>query len=109
MTGPGGTRYTIAPGPEWTGLAAGWPVRLVTRETEPGHLWVEKEHLERDGRPVVQAHLVCGNCDQSVICLAPDAGSPGYLLDVAQMQAGVLAHIRQCHEPSLSPTASAAV
>lgn len=85
-------------------MAAGWPVRAVLRETEPGHLLAEKEHLERAGRPLSQVHLECGNCGQSVACLVPDTDRPGYLLDVAKLQAGVLAHIRQSHEPATMPT-----
>lgn len=95
--------YTIAPGPEWTSLAAQWPVRAVIRATEPGHLYVEKEHLERAGEPVHQVHLVCGNCDQSVTCLSPDTAQPGYLTDAAKLQAGVLAHIRRSHAPDEPP------
>lgn len=92
--------YTLAPGPEWTSAAVLWPLRAVARATDPGHVTVEYMHTERAGEPFQQVHLVCaqGGCDQSVACLIPDATRPGYTLDVAVIQAGVLKHIRQCHE-----------
>jgi hypothetical protein len=97
-------RYTLAPGKEWTDVAATWPVRAVSRQTEPGHFLVDKEHLERGGAPFTQTHLIClyQDCGQSVICLAPDITRPGYRLDVATIQAGVLAHIRVCHEKAVT-------
>ena len=97
-------RYTLAPGKEWTDVAATWPVRVVSRETEPGHHLVQLGHLERGGEALTQIHLIClyHDCGQSVVCLAPDADLPGYRVDVATMQAGVLAHIRVCHEAAVT-------
>ena len=95
-------RYTLAPGPEWTDAAASWQVRAVSRETEPGHHLVDLGHLERDGRPLTQTHLTCATCGQSVACLAPDVDEPGYVLTVAQLQAGILRHIRECHEQAVT-------
>jgi hypothetical protein len=89
--------YSLAPGPEWTSRAATWTLRAAVRQTEPGHVLTDYIHLDNGGRPYTQTHLVCGECDQSVVCLIPDAGRPGYVLDVALIQAGVLRHIRECH------------
>jgi len=89
MSQPGG--YTIAPGEEWTGLAAAWPVIVASRATEPGHL---------KGK-VTQLHLCCAWCPDlpSVFCLNPDSSKPfGYRVAVKDMLAAVLAHIRRSHE-----------
>ncbi len=86
--------YTLAPGPEWTSLAATWPVRCVSRGTEPGH------HLG----PRSQTHLVCQDCGQSAYCLSPDATAPGYVVSVAEILAGVLAHIREAHPSRVIPS-----
>jgi hypothetical protein len=97
-------RYTLAPGKEWTDVAATWPVRVVSRETEAGHHLVDLGHMERAGAPLTQIHLICLylDCGQSVCCLAPDADQPGYRLDVATLTAGVLSHIRVCHEQAVT-------
>jgi hypothetical protein len=97
MTQPGG--YTIAPGEEWTGQAATWPVVLVPRETEAGH-WLTDVVPAKPQTPLVQLHLCCAKCDDhpSVFCLSPDAGRPGYRVMCADILAGILAHIRRSHE-----------
>ena len=94
--------YTLAPGPEWTAAAARWSLRAVVRDTEPGHVLTDVVHLDNDGQPFTQTHLVCAKCDQSVVCLIPDSGQPGYLTDAAMIQAGVLRHIRVCHEADVT-------
>lgn len=96
--------YTLAPGAEWTGRAATWPVVLVARHTEPGHHMTSPELNERaaagqDG-PRRQLHLCCARCDSrpSVFCLAPDARDPeGYRVTTADLLSGILAHIRRSH------------
>lgn len=105
MTSPRLGGYTLAPGPEWTGPAATWPLRAVTRETEAGHLMVDKEHLERHGAPLVQVHLTCARDGQSVVCLIPDTSQPGYLTSLSQIQAGILGHLRQCHDAQVDTPA----
>jgi hypothetical protein len=90
--------YSLAPGPEWTEQAFTWLIQAAVRQTEPGHVLTAARHLDRAGQPFTQVHLVCAECDQSVICLTPDLDRPGYVLDVALIQAGVLRHIRECHE-----------
>lgn len=98
---PGG--YTLAPGAEWTDRAATWPAVVVSRETEPGH-WLTS--LEQGARPdraaagkVAQLHLCCARCESrpSVLCLSPDAADEPYVVTVADMLAGMLAHIRASH------------
>lgn len=96
-------RYTLAPGPEWTGLAANWPVRYVIRLTDPSHWITEVVHTDLAGRPVAQAHLVCAQCDQSVWCLHPGSADTayGYVVTSSQILAGILTHVRQ-HHPEAS-------
>jgi hypothetical protein len=94
--------YTLAPGEEWTGIAARWPVTYVSRETDPGHHWTEVTHL--GAPPATQAHLACGECGQSVTCLSPDVTRGAYTLNDETIRAGILRHIRQCHEdPAPTP------
>ena len=99
-------RYTLAPGPEWTDLAGTWPVRYVVRMTDTGHWLTDVVHTELTGRPVAQAHLVCAQCEQSVICLHPGTGASaaGYVITDAQIRAGILAHIRERHEDMTPPS-----
>ncbi len=105
FAGEGGrTAYTVGPSPLIQQAVAQWPVRVVIRDTEPGHMYVEHEHLERDGRPATQAHLVCAVCDQSVACLSPDLDAAPYQVTPGIITSGVLAHLRVCHEDSLPST-----
>lgn len=96
MTQPGG--YTIAPGAEWTGPAAGWPVTLVARETDAGH-WLTDVVPVRPTAPRLQWHLCCVACPArpSVFCLSPDAAAESYRVTWADVLAGILSHIRVCH------------
>ncbi len=89
--------WTMHPDPLWTDAAARWPLRWVSRETEPGHTM-------GGGKP--QWHLVCADivklgrqCDASVHCAVPDSRSgAGYLTTPAEIHAAVMSHIRKCHE-----------
>ncbi len=89
--------WTMHPDPVWTDAAANWPLRWVSRETEPTHLL---------GPSKPQWHLVCGDivktgrpCGQSVHCAVPDADAEaGYMTTPAEILAGVMDHIRKCHE-----------
>src|SRR6516164_8414249 len=56
-------RYTLAPGPEWTDLAASWPLRYVIRMTDRGHWLTDVVHPELSGLSIAQAHLVCARCE----------------------------------------------
>lgn len=88
--------YSIGPGAEWTDKAATWPVLSVSRKTEPGHMYAT---IELGTDSVVATHLCCAECpgEPSVFCLAPNSGEDGYRVTVADMLAGILAHIRRTH------------
>jgi len=86
--------YHLGPGHALTTAAAQWPVLYVRRVTEAGH-----------ARPgVLQAHLVCADCGQSVCCLTPGEGTGSYALTAALIMSGVLAHLKRSHEAALPPT-----
>ncbi len=92
--------YPIGPAGELVAVAQAWPLRWVSRGTEPGHHYADLRGRAR----VYQAHLVCARCDQSVACLSPDVDGAGYELSAGLIVAGVLAHVRQCHEDHLALT-----
>lgn len=74
--------------------AARWPLRWVSRKTEDVH-----EYIRLRGLPAVyQAHLVCYECGQSVACLSPDVERGGYSITDETIRAGIVRHLRQCHE-----------
>ena len=79
-----------------TARASGWPVVLDFRETGPDHIGVDMR--VRPGTR--QAHLACGQCGQSVLCLNTDLdrASSGYQVTPGGITASVAAHMRQCHE-----------
>lgn len=97
--------YTLAPGPEWTGAAAAWPVLIVERITDPAQLGPDGLMLADEfgprpaGSAVPQLHLVCARCEgrPSVLCLSPDTRGPGYTLTPADIQGATLAHLRRSH------------
>lgn len=96
MTQPGG--YTLAPGPGWTDTAATWPVQVVSRETEAGH-WLTDVVPAKPRPPYLQVHLCCTRCAElpSVFCLSPGQEMTGYVTTAADLQAGILGHIRRSH------------
>ena len=93
--------YLLGPGHTWTQAAESWPVRLVRRQTEPGHLYVEAQRLDRNDEPAWQDHLVCEKCGQSVTCLRPAEDREGYVLSTGEISRNVLIHIRHCHEQEI--------
>ena len=104
MTGLKGS-FTLRPPDAYLQVAADWPVRMVSRETEPDHHHVVVSHLERKGKPFRQAHLICMVCSQSVCCLSPDLdGTFGYPTSAGAIQSGVLAHLKVAHEDALPLT-----
>jgi hypothetical protein len=96
MSLPGG--YALTPGQMWTDLAATWPVVTVSRETEPGHFLTDVVPVEPTG-PLTQIHLTCAACggNPSAFCLSADTEGPGYTVTLADLLAGILAHIRRSH------------
>ena len=88
--------YALWPPQELTTLAAGWPVTLVSRETDSVHEYTRLRGLP----PVTQLHFVCMACETrpSVLCVSPDASRPAYQLTGGQLLTGVSAHIRACHD-----------
>jgi len=96
--------FTLRPPDIYMQVASDWPVRMVSRETEPDHHHVTVSHLERQGAALTQAHLVCCLCDQSVCCLSPDTCGPGYQVTGGQVVSGVLAHLKVAHEDALPLT-----
>lgn len=93
---PGG--YTLAPGDEWTSQASGWPVVVVSRETEPGHFLTDIVPVD-PRPPLTQLHVACLACPgfPSVFCLSPDTDRAAYMFTAADVLAGILAHIRRSH------------
>lgn len=78
---------------EKTALAPAWPLTFMVRETQPGHIGVAIPSVG-----IRQAHLTCGLCGQSVICLSPDLSRDGgYQVTVGQISASSAAHICQRH------------
>lgn len=98
-TNPATSGFTLSPGEEWTSRAANWPVRVVSRETEPGH-WLTDVVPAEPRPPITQLHLVCTACpdEPSVFCLSPDISAPSYTVDSARLLAGIVAHLRRSHE-----------
>lgn len=84
--------YALEPAPAVTAAAQGWPLVYVSRETSPNHA---------RGPAVLQPHLVCVACDQSVVCLSPDAAGAGFVLTGGMVTSHVVAHMRQRHEDSV--------
>jgi hypothetical protein len=93
--------YALFPGAEWTGLAHDWPIKMVSRETEPGHWQTDVVHPHLNGKTVWQTHLVCAVCEQSVTPLTVDDSMGPYTITPGQITSGTLAHIRRCHEDAI--------
>jgi hypothetical protein len=88
-------KQPLAPDPALLEVAASRPVRHVSRETSENHA---------RGPGVMQAHLCCPRCDQSVACLSPDTTAGAYVVTSGQISAQVIAHIRQRHPESVPAT-----
>ena len=89
--------YTVAPGDEWTSAAAQAHVYVVSRETT-GPVWRASDFGAYEKyAPLGTMHLACDRCGQSVICLSPDIRGAPYRVSAAEILAGILAHLRQCH------------
>ena len=92
----------IGPDSIWTDAAAHWPIVIVQRETSPGGPDLEGFKLADDlgvyqpDVPLLQWHVVCTECGQSVLCVNPGTGEP-YQFDGGAMLAGILAHLRRSH------------
>jgi len=90
--------YSIGPGEWWTQTASMWPLVLVTRKLGADHMYLTHEHPERES--ITAHHLCCDLCPErpSVFCLSPDSGGESYRVTAADIQAGILAHIRRSHD-----------
>jgi len=89
--------YTVYPGPQWTSAAMDAALFVVSRETEgPVHRASDFGAYETDV-PLGTVHLACDRCGQSVLCLSPDVRGAPYRVSAAEILAGILAHLRQCH------------
>lgn len=99
MTRLGG--YALDVAPEIDKAAADWPIRWVTRETDAVHEFTRLRGLP----PVRQALLVCQLDGQAVACLSPDTAAGEYVVSDAIIRAGIVAHLRQCHEAAVIPAA----
>lgn len=93
--------YQLSPPQAHQELAGSWPVYVDSRETDGPAMLADHLGPRETPGPVTQWHLCCWHCDQSVLCLAPDAAAGSYQVSTAAMSAGVLSHIRQCHEDAL--------
>lgn len=106
---------SIAPGSEWTSAAASWPTVVVTRITqcpegcqEP-HVHGTRRRAHEEGvretdGPLAELHLACARCtdEPSVMCLSPDVNGAPYRVCTADMQSGILAHLRRSHPDVVS-------
>jgi hypothetical protein len=72
----------------FSGTAMEWPVNIEIRPTEPGH---------STGEGIDQAHLVCSQCEQSVLPLSLEVGRRAYVHTPLRIAAAVLRHIREVH------------
>ena len=90
--------WQVGPSLAWMDAAASWPVQVVSRETS-GRVWRADLIGTRQtyGR-VTELHLVCARCEQSVLCLSPDARYEAYRVTGAGMLSGILAHLRVSHD-----------
>lgn len=92
-------KAALQPDSVWTEKASIWPVRIVSRKTEPDRIMTDGS--SPSARPaMLQHHLVCAECpsEPSVICLSPDAELVGYQVSTSDILAGILAHIRRTHD-----------
>jgi hypothetical protein len=80
--------YAIEPDAALVAAALDWPITYVSRETSPNHA---------RGGGVMQAHLICARCEQSVICLSPDTARTAYLIKEGDIAVQVIAHMQQRH------------
>lgn len=88
---------TIAPDSTWTDAATTWPVYVDMRETAD-RVWRASDYGTRKTfRTETELHLRCGTCGQSVLCLSPSVRDESYRVAVADMLAGILAHLRRSH------------
>ena len=83
----------LQPSPAERAAAGEWPLRNVSRETEPGHGL---------GGGVTQLHLVCAwhGCGQSIFCFSPGV-TGSFIVSPDDICARVLAHIRVSHADSV--------
>jgi hypothetical protein len=90
--------YSLGPGTAWTEKATAWPTITVARKVEPDHMYLTHQHPERES--VTAIHICCSECPgrPSVFCLSPDIQAEGYRVTAADIQAGILAHIRRSHD-----------
>lgn len=103
---PGGVILGAQPSAIWADTAATWPVRIVPRGTlpldperdEPRKL-SSHEGTRLTWESLEQLHLCCARCPDlpSVLCVSPDTSGEPYTVMVADMLAGILAHIRRSH------------
>lgn len=87
----------FAPAADITRLAQGWMIRQRNEKTPDDHFRVQVQ-----GKDVsVQDVIDCGSCGRGIFILSPDLDRPGYLVNVAQIQAAVVSHIHTHHPEAL--------
>ena len=91
-------RASLQPDSTWTDKAATWPTVTIARQIDPDHMYLTHEHPDRES--ITAIHICCAECpDQpSVFCLSPDGESESYRVTSADIQSGILAHIRRSHD-----------
>lgn len=72
----------------YEGPVQGWPLELDLRTTGEG---------DDRGAGLHQAHLVCGECRQSVFVLAKDLARGVAVVTLAELGAAVTRHYRESH------------
>lgn len=94
--------YQLSPPQAHQDVAAGWPVYVNEIVTEGPVMLADAMGPRETPGPVFQLHARCAVDNQSVLCLSPDTTGEAYQVTSEQLRAGVLAHIRQCHEDALT-------
>lgn len=67
---------------------ASWPLELDLR-------WTTKDDSRGPG--LYQAHLICVDCRQSVLCLAKDLNESVAVVSIGILDAAVTRHFREVH------------
>ena len=87
----------LAPAPEITRLAQGWMIREAAHKIPDDHFRVQVQE-----RPAtVQDVIECASCGRGIFILSPDLDRPGYLINTAQVQAAIVAHLHAHHPEAL--------
>jgi hypothetical protein len=51
----------------------------------------------REGARARELHMICGQCPQSVFCLAPDVDKTGFTWNLELLKSRIADHVLKCH------------